>query len=162
VAVSLSPATRGESRGTASELFDFNRLGYTLDSDPMGDGLTLGVKLFRGYPLAAFNQWDPGGISRRRSVLPPVNLFSVASPGAVIGRADPIGSESATLNGSVSPNSVPTSAYFEYGLTVGYEGATPPERAGSGPNMVAYTRVIEAGAGEHVYPPQPTCSGFIG
>ena len=124
------------------EWFNFNEIGFTLDSDPVGDGLTLGMKLFRGYPLAAYNVLDLGGVSRRRSVLLPVNFFRVGPPGAATGTAGQIGSVTATFNGSVSPNSLPTSAYFEFGLTTGYESGSPPELAGSGTNDVAYVRRI--------------------
>lgn len=41
-------------------------------------------------------------------------------------RATYVASFSATLNGSVDPNGLPTSVYFQYGTTTGYGFTTPP------------------------------------
>jgi hypothetical protein len=124
------------------EWFNFNQIGYTLDSDPDGDGLPLGLEIFRGYPLDAFNQLDIGGISRRRSVLTAVNYFAVPPPGAVTGPASQIANVSAKLNGTVNPNSLPTSAHFEYGLTNLSENATVTQLAGSGTNALPFSQSI--------------------
>ena len=124
------------------EWFYFNRIGYTLDADPVGDGLTLGLKLFRGYSLSAPHELALGGISRRRSALTPVNFFRVAPPGALSGAADPIHSTMVTLNGVVSPNSLPTTAHFEYGLTSAYGNSTEGQNAGMGTNDTSFLQSI--------------------
>ena len=134
------------------EWFNFNQIGYTLDSlNPDGDGLTLGLEIFRGYPLAAFNQLDIGGISRRRSVLTPVNYFAVPPPGAVTGQASQIANVSAKLNGTVNPNSLPTTAHFEYGVTNLSENATLPQLVGSGTNAVAFNQTISGLVSGSIY-----------
>ena len=124
------------------EWFYFNRIGYTLDSDPDGDGFPLGMELFRGYPIAVVDQLTTGGVSRRRSVLLPVNYFQVPPPGAVTGEASEIQSTSVTLHGIVSPNSLPTAAHFEYGTNSQYGMATSAEIAGTGTNDVAFGQVV--------------------
>jgi len=126
------------------EWFDFNQIGYTLNSDPVGDGIPLGVKIFRGYPLAAFNQLDIGGISRRRSVLTAVNYFAVPPPGAITDTASQIANVSVKLNGWVNPNSLPTTAHFEFGLTNLSENATVPQAVGSGTNAVPFNQTISS------------------
>ena len=124
------------------EWFYFNRIGYTLDSDPDGDGFNLGMELFRGYPIAVVDQLATGGVSRRRSVLLPVKYFQVPPPGAVTDAASEIQSMSVTLNGVVSPNSLPTAAHFEYGTNSQYGMATSAEIAGTGTNEVAFAQVL--------------------
>ena len=134
------------------EWFNFNQIGYTLDSlNPDGDGLTLGLEIFHGYPLAAFNQLDIGGISRRRSVLTPVNYFAVPPPGAVTGQASQIANVSAKLNGTVNPNSLPITAHFEYGVTNLSENATLPQLVGSGTNAVAFNQTISGLVSGSIY-----------
>jgi hypothetical protein len=124
------------------EWFNFNRIGYTLESDPDSDGFSLSEEIFRGYPLAVVDQLEAGGVSRRRSVLQPVNFFRVAQPGALAGAASQIGTTSARLNGAVNPNSLPTTAYFEYGLTSQYEFTSPAQVVGSGTNVVIVSQAV--------------------
>ncbi|MCX6929200.1 MAG: InlB B-repeat-containing protein [Verrucomicrobia bacterium] len=133
------------------EWFYFNRIGYTLDSDPDGDGFSLGMELFRGYPIAVADELATGGVSRRRSVLLPVNYFRVPPPGAVTGEASEVQSTSVTLNGVVSPNSLPTAAHFEYGTNSQYGMATAAEIAGTGTNDVAFAQVLGGLASATVY-----------
>jgi alpha-tubulin suppressor-like RCC1 family protein len=49
-----------------------------------------------------------------------------------------IGPVSATLNGSVRPNTLPTLAYFEYGTTTSYGSTTATQALGTGTNLVAF------------------------
>jgi hypothetical protein len=120
------------------EWFNFNRIGYTLDSDPLGEGINVGVKVFRGYPLAVYNQLGLGGVSRRRSVSLPVNYFRVPPPGATTDSAGQVGTASVRLMGFVNPNSLPTSVYFEYGLTEQYGESSLQLSVGSGTNVVPF------------------------
>jgi phosphodiesterase/alkaline phosphatase D-like protein len=53
------------------------------------------------------------------------------APSATTGDASVTGT-SASLNGSVNPNGVNTSYYFEFGTTANYGQQTPPQGAGSG------------------------------
>jgi hypothetical protein len=57
---------------------------------------------------------------------------TLTPPGAVTGAATGIGTTTATLNGTVDPNSRDTTFYFEYGTTTGYGTKTAAKSAGSG------------------------------
>ncbi|HEX7289671.1 MAG TPA: hypothetical protein VF250_00975 [Conexibacter sp.] len=58
------------------------------------------------------------------------------APSATTGAAD-VNGTSATLGGSVNPNGVATSYYFEFGTTANYGQQTPPQSAGSGSAAVS-------------------------
>lgn len=58
------------------------------------------------------------------------------APSATTGGADVSGA-SATLSGSVNPNGVASSYYFEFGTTAAYGQQTPPRSAGSGSSAVS-------------------------
>jgi hypothetical protein len=63
--------------------------------------------------------------------------FSTAGPPTTVtGPASSLGPSSARLNGSVSPNGLATTWYFEYGTTIGYGARTPTRRAGKGTRPV--------------------------
>jgi len=49
------------------ELYNFNTLTNTANSDPDGDGFTIAVENFRSYSPQVFNELLEGGVSRRRS-----------------------------------------------------------------------------------------------
>lgn len=49
---------------------------------------------------------------------------------------------SATVNGSVNPNGLATSYYFEYGTTANYGQQTPPQAAGSGTGAVSVAATL--------------------
>jgi phosphodiesterase/alkaline phosphatase D-like protein len=58
------------------------------------------------------------------------------APSATTGGAD-VNGASATLSGSVNPNGVASSYYFEFGTTADYGQQTPPQSAGSGSSAVS-------------------------
>jgi hypothetical protein len=58
------------------------------------------------------------------------------APSATTGGAD-VNGASATLSGSVNPNGVASSYYFELGTTANYGQQTPPQSAGSGSSAVS-------------------------
>jgi len=58
------------------------------------------------------------------------------APSATTGGAT-VGDGTATLSGSVTPNGVATSYYFEFGTTANYGQQTPPRSAGSGSAAVS-------------------------
>jgi len=58
--------------------------------------------------------------------------------------ASGIASIHATLKGSVDPNGVSTTAYFEYGLSTGYGAAAPVINLGAGTNSMAASVVISS------------------
>jgi hypothetical protein len=49
---------------------------------------------------------------------------------------------SATVNGSVNPNGLATSYYFEFGTTANYGQQTPPQAAGSGTGAVSVSATL--------------------
>ena len=57
---------------------------------------------------------------------------TLTPPGATTGAATGIGSTTATLNGTVDPNSRDTTFYFEYGTSTSYGTKTSVRSAGSG------------------------------
>jgi hypothetical protein len=65
------------------------------------------------------------------------------APSATTGIADVSGT-SATLNGSVNPNGVASSYYFEFGTTADYGGQTPPQGAGAGSSAVSVSAALSA------------------
>ena len=59
------------------------------------------------------------------------------APIVVTGSAGGVGVATATLHGTANPNGVPTTAYFEYGLTVSYGSTTSVQDLGAGSASVA-------------------------
>jgi hypothetical protein len=57
---------------------------------------------------------------------------TLVPPGATTGAATGIGTTTATLNGSVDPNSRATTFHFEYGTSTSYGSSTAEKSAGSG------------------------------
>ena len=66
----------------------------------------------------------PGGLAIGPAITP--------LPIVTTGFASSITANSATLNGSVNPNGLATTAYFQWGTTTSYGNNTPPESIGSG------------------------------
>lgn len=62
-------------------------------------------------------------------------------PSATTGAAT-AGDGSATVNGSVTPNGVETSYYFEFGTTAAYGQQTPPQSAGAGAGAVSVSAAL--------------------
>jgi hypothetical protein len=63
------------------------------------------------------------------------------APSATTGGASVTGG-SATLSGSVNPNGVASSYYFEFGTTADYGQQTPPQSAGSGSSAVSVSATL--------------------
>jgi phosphodiesterase/alkaline phosphatase D-like protein len=63
------------------------------------------------------------------------------APAATTGGAD-VNGASATLSGSVNPNGVASSYYFEFGTTANYGQQTPPQGAGSGSSAVSVSATL--------------------
>ncbi|HET6447813.1 MAG TPA: hypothetical protein VFG31_01795 [Conexibacter sp.] len=63
------------------------------------------------------------------------------APSATTGGAD-VSNASATLSGSVNPNGVGTSYYFEFGTTANYGQQTPPQSAGAGSSAVSVSATL--------------------
>lgn len=58
--------------------------------------------------------------------------FQPTSPTVITGSATSITANSATLNGSVNPNGLATTYYFQWGTTTSYGNNTPTQSVGSG------------------------------
>jgi hypothetical protein len=67
---------------------------------------------------------------------------TTAAPGAVTGDAIGVTSTSATLNGSVDPNTSATTFYFEYGTSTSYGTKTTAKSAGSGSTPVSVSAPV--------------------
>jgi hypothetical protein len=80
-----------------------------------------------------------------------ITFLTATAPAAVTAAASSVGTTSATLNGSVNPNGVATSWYFEYGTTTGYGSTTPSKNAGSGTSSVAVTAALSSLAAGTTY-----------
>jgi phosphodiesterase/alkaline phosphatase D-like protein len=72
------------------------------------------------------------------------------APTATTGSAD-VNGASATLSGSVNPNGVSTSYYFEFGTTAAYGQQTPPQSAGSGSSAVSVSGSLSGLAANTTY-----------
>jgi len=65
-----------------------------------------------------------------------ITFLTAAAPTVVTAAASAVGATSATLNGSVNPNGVATSWFFEYGTSTAYGSTTSSKNAGSGTSSV--------------------------
>ena len=74
----------------------------------------------------------------------PAPVIQLFPPSVITKPASGIASSHATLNGSVDPNGVSTTAYFEYGLSTSYGAATPVINLGAGTNSMAASAVISS------------------
>lgn len=71
-----------------------------------------------------------------------ITFLTAAAPTAVTASAASVGAASATVSGSVNPNGVATSWYFEYGTSTAYGSTTPPKNAGSGTSSVSVSALL--------------------
>jgi hypothetical protein len=72
-------------------------------------------------------------------------VFTTAAapaPAALTGGASGVSTTTATLNGSVNPNGIPTTWIFEYGTSTGYGSKTPAQNAGSGTAAVSVSAPV--------------------
>lgn len=64
------------------------------------------------------------------------------APTATTGSATNVTSNSATLNGTVNPNGLPTDVWFRYGTTPSYGSATPMQSIGSGTSSISVSQSL--------------------
>ena len=69
---------------------------------------------------------------------------------------------SATLNGSVNPAGLPTSAWFEWGTTTNYGNVTPPQAFGSGTGGTNFSQLVSATSGGVTYHFRAVASNSLG
>jgi len=72
-------------------------------------------------------------------------------PTAVTLSGKPITASSAILYGTVNPNGLGTTYYFEYGTTAGYGSSTATESAGSGTNEIAVNAAVQGLTSKDTY-----------
>jgi Matrixin len=63
-------------------------------------------------------------------------------PSVTTNAANRVAQTSATLTGTVNPNGMSTTAYFQYGTTTAYENATDPQSIGSGTATVNGSQAV--------------------
>jgi hypothetical protein len=100
---------------------DVDAVTGTFNGLPQGSAVT-----FNGMPLSISYTGGTGNdVVLSRTLPPPVTLAATA-----------VSSGWATLNGSADPYGLPSTAYFEYGLTTGYGSTTFSNSIGSGTAVV--------------------------
>jgi hypothetical protein len=72
----------------------------------------------------------------------PDGVFDAAPPAVTTGSATSMTETEATLHGSVNPNGLETTYYFEYGTTTAYGKTTAEASAGSGASNVEVSKVV--------------------
>jgi hypothetical protein len=110
-----------------------------------------------GQPISvnALTRTDMAAVADQISSLGPGNSITFGRPVefitldvfnlgaiAVTGSPSGIASTQATLNGTVDPNGVSTTAYFQYGTTANYGSTTTSQSVGSGTTAVAVSKQI--------------------
>jgi hypothetical protein len=72
-----------------------------------------------------------------------LTLATTTEPEVVTLPANPVAITAATLNGLVRPNTLPTTAFFEYGPTTNLGSATQSQDIGSGTNRIAVRAPVD-------------------
>jgi len=114
-------------------------MGSMTSDTPFGmavSGLSCGASYhFRAVGTNAGGSGNGSDMTFTTAACPP-------PPAAVTNTASRIGQESATFAGSVNPNGISTSAYFQYGTTTDYGNTTPPQAIGSGGAAIAVNQGV--------------------
>jgi len=97
-------------------------------------------------PAGKDNTYGSGRVSLAGIALP-----GVLTPMVSTGTASSVTETSATLNGTVNPNGVSTTYYFEYGTTTSYGSRTSEMNAGSGDSAVSVSADIAGLTEETTY-----------
>ena len=97
-----------------------------------------------GIPNPASLGADFDGQARFMGAAPDVGAdeFLLQTPAAATGAASDVTRNSATLNGTVDANGLPTTYRFEYGLTPLYGNTTAPADAGAGSEPVPVSQAL--------------------
>jgi hypothetical protein len=105
---------------------------------------------------------DICGVPRQVGLHTDIGAYEWLAPSAVTGAANGVGQTTATLNGLVNPNGVPTTYRFIYGTTVAYGNATMVTSAGSGNSASGVSATVSGLAPGTTYHYQLVASGCDG
>ncbi|PYR71972.1 MAG: hypothetical protein DMF86_24845 [Acidobacteria bacterium] len=147
-AAPLTISAGGTSAATADLTFNSDNpptsVGATLPdgtnvlftfTPPLGSFASPSSGTVSGQATDVFTATTPGVASLSATLdgqTESVPVSVTGAPTVASGAATPISPFAATLNGTASPNGLPTSAYFDYGLTPGYGQQTPSQSLGAG------------------------------
>lgn len=120
-------------------ILDWNEITYygtlerSLSDDTDHDGFDYAAELFRSYSPRVVDTLAAGGVSRRRSVLTPINAVFLPNPPALgANAATNIASNSAILSATINPIGSETTAFFRFSFTADYTDQTPAQALGNG------------------------------
>ena len=114
---------------------DSTNYGHATAAQPMGNGNSFtnfsetitGLSTGVTYYYRAVGSNDQGQV-----ILGVEQRFLLAAPGVTTSPAGDLSPNSATINGHVNPNNLPTYGWFEWGLTPAYGQVTPVQFLGNG------------------------------
>jgi hypothetical protein len=81
----------------------------------------------------------------------PASALGAAKPAVTTGAATGLSPDAATLNGSVNPNGLVTTWYFQFGKTTGYGSRTTAQDAGAGTKRVPVSATLTGLQGKTTY-----------
>ena len=88
-----------------------------------------------------YGQLGDGTTAERLTPVPAIG-FGATTPTSVTGSASPVSLTSVVLNGTVNPNGLPTTAWFEYGALDTYPPATAAQSVGAGTTPVTVSATV--------------------
>jgi hypothetical protein len=141
VLIGASQADRGVTNAGAAYLFDTNGtlLAYFANPTPAAHdyfGCSVAAVGHDRMLIGAYTD-DTGAIDAGVAY-----LFNVRPPSATTLPAANVINDAATLNGTVTPNGLPTTAWFEWGATTNYGNVTAPTAVAAGAPDVQVTSQI--------------------
>ena len=132
VQVTLSPSRSSDSDGNI-QIYRWYING-TLQSQSQPQTSTFSRSLSVGiYQIFLVIQDDKGATG---AVGASIVVTAGSAPTASTGAAMSVTANSATLNGTVNPNGLSTTVYFQWGTTTAYGNTTPSQSVGSGTSSI--------------------------
>ncbi|MBZ5535409.1 MAG: FG-GAP-like repeat-containing protein [Acidobacteriia bacterium] len=122
-------------------------------------GTISGTPNFTVYSIFTVTATDADGLTRSKTYT--LKITGLPQPTAVTTAATAVGAITATVNGTVNPKGVATTAYFQWGVPASYGNRTPDQPVGNGtsdvniaanlgsllPNTTYHYRVVAASNG---------------
>ena len=106
---------------------------------------------FGGTNYSILYNVDATGLAVGNNVVLIAAPAPAAAPAVTTGGASGITHSSSTLNGSINPNGLATTCFFQYGLTADYGSATATQSAGNGINDAGFNSPITGLADSTTY-----------